>query len=295
MGQLQVAVDDAKEKFFAAANLKSAWTNPKAQLLLSVHSSNRDGSIKGPVVKLTELMDKCTEDVLVIGGDNVFGFDLNNFCSFYVARGKSCVAIQRLKQLGDVSSYGAPTLDNRGVVVSFVEKPLKTRYELVSTACYFLRKNDLERSREYLGKGGKDTLGEFTAWLAERVDLVGYLFESDWFDIGTREGLLGANTFLLDTKANREPDVVRGRTKVVPPVFVESGVVIKNSKIGPYAYVRAGSKILDSVVERSIIYENCEVRNGNIQDSIVGPGSIIEGRVSESVFGPNTHLLSLGR
>ncbi|HKG20881.1 MAG TPA: NDP-sugar synthase [Blastocatellia bacterium] len=289
-----IATDESKKHFFKnSVNDIEIISNVRPEF--SYHKANADGSVKGPLQKVSEILKSreqtfTSDDFLVVGGDNVFGFDLSEFYYFYLKEGTSCNAIQQHVEPADVSQFGVPTLDNADRLTGFVEKPSTTRHRFVSTACYLLLKSDIERVDEYIAKGYRDTLGEFIRSLLLQIEIIGYRFKKDWYDIGTREGILSANGFLMRWKESntKEPNHLFGRTEITPPVYVEDTAIINDSAIGPNVYIGKESRILQSSIQNSIVYDRCVLQNCNLKNSIIGSDSRMEGSVSEAVFGPNT-------
>ena len=297
---LIIATDESKQQFFSESendiNIVSS-----IRPTIVYHKVNKDRSIKGPVEKIVELLEikhesfeLRSDDFLLVGGDNVFGFDLNEFCSFYLREGTSCNAVQQSIEPIDVSQFGMPTLDSKGRLTDFIEKPSAVSYKTISTACYLLHRRDVELAKAYLAAGGRDTLGEFIRYLITQTIVVGYRFQENWYDIGTKDGILAANEFLMSWKEvnTKEPGHVYGETRVIPPVYVEASAVIKDSTIGPNVYIGSGSKIYHSVIQNSIVYDRCDVQRCNLKNSIVGSDSKVEGNISEAVFGPKTLVVT---
>ena len=150
-------------------------------------------------------------------------------------------------------------LGKDGRIVDFVEKSKTTVYRDVSTACYYLRSDELKLIDVYLRQRGSDNLGSFFNWLQSNgIKLVAYTFESQWFDIGDRMRMLDANRhFLQDIREGEIDDktVIRG------PVQIEQGAKIQDSIIGPNVYIGHGCKISHSQIRDSIIMKRVSITN----------------------------------
>lgn len=128
------------------------------------------------------------EDMLVIGGDNLFEFSLVDFVDFARERDSSALAVFDIKNLSLASQFGVVTLDSSQKITDFVEKPKQPSSSLVATLCYFLKKEDVALIRQYLAEGNKpDRAGDFIAWLHKKSSVYGFSFRENWFDIGTPE------------------------------------------------------------------------------------------------------------
>ncbi len=227
-------------------------------------------------------------DLLVVGGDNLFGFDLEDLQRFAAERDRSVNALFRFPSLEDVSEYGVASLSPQGDFVDFQEKSARPSFRDVSTACYLLRRPDINALRKYLSDGhDPDSLGNFIRWLVTQGrPPVGFQFSSFWFDIGTREKLLAANRhFILD---HRRGNSVNSSFKA--PVLIHETATVENSFVGPDVSLGPTVRVSGSQVSNSIVLEGAVVRNSRLSDSIVGPGSVVQGHVVDLVCGPRSKI-----
>jgi len=130
---------------------------------------------------------KIQEDLLVVGGDNLFSGSLQGFLD---AAGKNnaptSLGLYRLKRKIDARRYGVVKLDQLKRVISFQEKPKHPQSNLVAMCLYYISKNYLNLINVYMHdeKRKADATGSYIAWLKDRVDVYGYVFSGSWFDIG---------------------------------------------------------------------------------------------------------------
>lgn len=130
---------------------------------------------------------KVQEDLLVVGGDNLFSGSLQRFLD---ASGKNStstgIGLYRLKRKIDASRYGVVKLDRSKRVISFEEKPKDPKSNLVAMCLYYISKNHLNLIGVYMQdeKRKADATGSYIAWLKDKVDVYGYEFSGSWFDIG---------------------------------------------------------------------------------------------------------------
>src|SRR3989338_663342 len=138
------------------------------------------------------------DDLLVIAGDNLFGFSLQEFISFYEKNKKSVVAFHDLKDKNkEKSRYGAGILHGTQVV-DFEEKPLDPRSSLASTACYIFTSQDLHLVEQSIQQGQADNTGDLIKYLVCHSTLHGFIFDHYWFDVGSVESLRDAEEVLAD-------------------------------------------------------------------------------------------------
>ena len=172
-------------------------------------TSNEDrlGAI-GDVAFTLEQAGIADDDVIVIAGDNLFDYDLQDYVDFW--RGKGVASAVAIRDVGDVrlaSQYGVVALDDDDRVVEFVEKPENPSSTLCATATYLYHREHLPLVRRYLAEGNPpDQSGSFFEWLRAREPVYGYWFTGVWLDIGDKEQLLAADNILRRAQGLPERD-----------------------------------------------------------------------------------------
>lgn len=146
------------------------------------------------------------EDVLMIAGDNLFGFSLRKFYEFFQEKESSVLAFCDLKEKEKVANrLGVGILDEENKVTNFEEKPAQPSSTLAATCCYIFSKVDIKKIRDYVEKSEKwDNPGDLAKWLADRSNLHGFVFNEHWFDIGSFEGLEEASQYYEEKRKTDE-------------------------------------------------------------------------------------------
>jgi glucose-1-phosphate thymidylyltransferase len=130
------------------------------------------------------------DDVFVIGGDNLFEFDLEDLVEFYEEKSCSVIAAKDLESKEKVADSFGVVETSGDEITGFEEKPSEPKSTLASTLLYVLSTEDLERLSAYIDEGHPaDDAGNFIAYLVEHSDVAAYTFTDHWFDIGTKERL----------------------------------------------------------------------------------------------------------
>jgi glucose-1-phosphate thymidylyltransferase len=131
------------------------------------------------------------DDLLVIAGDNLFEFSLDDFVSFAREKGTaSAVAVLDVGSVELARLYGVVELDAEGRVIDFVEKPADPPSTLAATATYFYHREHVPLVKTYLEEGhSADQIGNFIAWLHRREPVYAYAFGGEWYDIGDHDQL----------------------------------------------------------------------------------------------------------
>lgn len=179
------------EKFYPAFNkwVKNIASPLKLKILNDGTTSNEDrlGAIGD--IHFAIKQERITDDLLVIAGDNLFGFSLLDFVDFFVKKNASVVAFHDLKNPEKVKEkYGAGILHGTKVI-HFEEKPLNPKSALASTACYFFKKEDFKHIETLIKTQKTDAPGNLIKYLAQNSEVHGFVFDQHWFDVGTFESL----------------------------------------------------------------------------------------------------------
>lgn len=137
------------------------------------------------------------DDLLVIGGDNLFDFNIQQYMDFS-SKKTSNVTIG-LYDVGDLEQarlFGIVGLNEQGKIESFEEKPREPKSTLAAMCFYYLPQSTLSLVSQYLEEVKKsDTAGDYIRWLVEKNDVYGFKFTGKWYDIGSVESYKEAQNF----------------------------------------------------------------------------------------------------
>lgn len=129
--------------------------------------------------------EKINDDLLVIAGDNLFDFSLQDFVNYQKEKKSAIVALCDLKDPEKIKGkYGVVVLDKNNKIMEFQEKPAKPKSTFVSIGCYLFPKETLKLIPIYLANNNPDAPGYFITWLCKKQAIYGFLFTGKWFDIG---------------------------------------------------------------------------------------------------------------
>jgi len=266
LGELET--DDRISEVFVSTNERfatdfethlseSGFEKPK----LTVEETTEEDEKFGVVGALAQLVDRegiADEDLLVIAGDNLISFDVAEFIDFFETKGTPTIAAYDVGSREKAKSYGLVELDG-DQVVDFQEKPEDPNSTLVSIACYAFPADSV-RFEEYLSGGNNpDEPGWFIQWLVETDAVSAFTFDGAWYDIGTPESYLDAVAWELD-----------GENRVAESATVE------NTTIGENVHVLEGAEIVNSSLDRAVVFPNATIRDGDVRESIIDRETHIE-------------------
>jgi len=137
---------------------------------------------------------KISQDLLVIGADNLFDSKLSQFVKFARNSRKICVGVFDLKKRAEVSEYGVAKLDRNNKIIEFHEKPRNPKTSLVAMCLYFFPQEKVKIIDRYLElEQKKDAVGHYISWLVKKGEAYGFIFSGRWFDIGDKKQYFKAN------------------------------------------------------------------------------------------------------
>lgn len=135
------------------------------------------------------------DDLIVVAGDNLFEMSLKDAANFFRKRKANVVVLHDVKDFELARHYGIVEVD-RGIVVSFEEKPLSPKSTLASTGIYLFPKKTIPLIKKYIAQGNNpDKTGSFIEWLYKRDNVHTYVTNKKWYDIGTIEQLNKADKY----------------------------------------------------------------------------------------------------
>lgn len=252
-----------------------------------VEDTMREEEKLGAVKALAQVVENIDDDFLVVAGDNIFSFDLDPLVELFREKKAPVTALYDVGDYELAKRYGVAELEGE-IVRKFYEKPEKPPSTLVGIAIYAFPKEIAETLIEYVGGNEKsDNLGDFLSFLCQRMDVYGCIFNNgNWYDVGNPDSYIEAFKFYTDSSVHESVEIAKA-AKIIEPVVIEKDVVIKGrSIVGPYAYIGEGCEIDSSDVSesvvfsktvlkrvrlwRSIIDDDCEIRNIELSGSIIG-------------------------
>jgi glucose-1-phosphate thymidylyltransferase len=133
------------------------------------------------------------DDLLVVAGDNLFEQPLTDFVNA-AKNSPATVAVHDVGDLEAMKKYGTVTIDNKGVITNFEEKPKQPKSTLAAVALYYYSRETLPLFTTYLAAGNNpDQPGLFLQWLYTRKPVGTFEIKGHWLDIGSKETLENAD------------------------------------------------------------------------------------------------------
>jgi len=201
-----------------------------------------------------------TDDVLLLTGDNYFGFSIADFLKQYTP-GIPFIAAHDLGDLSRAQGFGTiiPSPDGKHVA-AFEEKPAQPKSSLVSTGLSILPAAHLPVVVEYAKAKPDNVGGIFEEFLRRGVLVEFRAFKEPWFDIGSFEAYLEATRVLVGNR------VLLGQGATCPETETEGSVVLGNHSI-----------VRHSTLRNVILFEHCTVEDCVLTDCILDDHCALKG------------------
>ena len=230
----------------------------------------------GAILKILE-QEGLDDDLLVIGGDNIFPFNLMDFVNFAEDQEGPANVVYDVEDFELASSFGIVDAED-SKITGFEEKPEEPPSTLASTACYYFPENHVNLFQKYEQHFKKtdvpkeqylDEPGRLIEWAHKEVEMYAYSFKGDWHDVGTRKGYLQA--------LKQVEDRIQGDTE--------------NCEVGDNVHVMEGAEINDSKIENTLVFPNTEVKDSDVRNSIIDQKCQIEDTdLNDALIGEHTRL-----
>lgn len=209
--------------------------------------------------------------VLILSGDHIYRMDYEKMLEQHKASDADCTVATIKVPYSEASRFGILSSDESGRITDFEEKPTEPKSNNASMGIYIfgteiLKKYLIEDAND---KSSSHDFGKniIPKMLASGERMFAYEFEGYWKDVGTLDSYLEAHTDLLGETPKfeicDENFTIFTRDRALPPHFVGENAEIQNSIIG------AGCKI-DGKVKNSVIFENAEIgKEAEVYGSVV--------------------------
>ncbi|MFA5157284.1 MAG: nucleotidyltransferase family protein [Candidatus Omnitrophota bacterium] len=164
--------------------------NIRISLVDDLTKSNEDK--RGAIGDMDFAINKkrINDDLLVIGGDNIFDGDLSAFCAFAEAnKPHPVIGAYDIKDIRQADKYGVIRINKKNRITDFKEKPKAPKSTLVAMCLYYFPKSKVKRIGQYLRSRAhkSDATGFYIDWLRRKDPVYSFVFGGHWYDIGDRK------------------------------------------------------------------------------------------------------------
>ena len=221
------------------------------------------------------------EPVMIIFVDTIFDAD------FSIVKSSKDDGIIWVKEVEDYQRFGVVVTDKSGYMTKIVEKPSEPISKRANIGLYYIRNWELMlKGIDWVLKQppnkGEYFLTDAFQYMIDHGAKLKVVDVEGWYDAGKLDTLLETNRSVLEKRgAARRPSGLGKDVKVVEPVYIEEGVTLRNSAVGPNVSIGRGSTVQDSELRDTIVGDKTRIVSSRIANSLIGDHAVVEGLTGE--------------
>ncbi|HET7458699.1 MAG TPA: sugar phosphate nucleotidyltransferase [Gemmatimonadaceae bacterium] len=234
------------------------------------------------------------QPVLIIFVDTIFDADLEKVHTV------DADGIIWVKEVEDYQRFGVVVTDADGNMTRIVEKPTTPISKRANIGLYYIRNwkllyEGIDHVLKQPPNKGEYYLTDAFQYMIDHGAKIRVVDVEGWYDAGKLDTLLETNRAMLDRGRARRPDSLGAGAKIVDPVYVEAGVTITNSTVGPNVSIGAGSRIEGSTLRDVVVGEKTTIADSTLVNSLVGDAVVLEGVSGEVTVGDHSEIRVSGK
>ena len=228
------------------------------------------------------------QPVLIIFVDTIFDTDLS------VIKTTDADGIIWVKEVEDYQRFGVVVTDSEGNMTQIVEKPKTPISKRANIGLYFIRNwkllyDGIDHVMKQPANMGEYFLTDAFQFMIDNGARIKVIDVEGWYDAGKLDTLLDTNRAMLEKGRANKPETAHGVT-IVDPVYIEEGVILNGSTIGPNVSIGAGSVVEQSVIRDSVIGAKSRILRSVLTKSMVGDEALVEGVKGEVTLGDHSEV-----
>ncbi len=216
------------------------------------------------------------EDILLLAGDNYFGFNFADFLSR--AKNNPLLAAFDIEDKNEAKKFGVVVPKNKTEVLEFEEKPENPSSTLVSTGAYFFPNHTLEHIVTYSKDHADDLGGIFEFCMKKNISVEYFSFDEEWYDIGSFPSFMSANKYFLEKGLNKNYTTKKIIASCAELDSFTKEFIHSAEEANNFCIIGKGVVLKNVKMSNSIIMDNCYLENVDIANSLVCKNSIVRER-----------------
>jgi glucose-1-phosphate thymidylyltransferase len=228
------------------------------------------------------------QPVLIVFVDTIFDADLSKVKSV------DADGIIWVKEVEDYQRFGVVVTDKDGNMTKIVEKPKTPISKRANIGLYYIRNwkllyEGIDHTLRQPKNQGEYYLTDAFQYMIDKGAKIQVVDVEGWYDAGKLDTMLETNQAMLARGRSRQPKV-SGDSSIIAPVYIEDGVTLKKSKVGPNVSIGAGSMLEGVEVSHSIIGERAKISSSVLVNSLVGDDTVLHGVKGEVTVGDHSEV-----
>jgi glucose-1-phosphate thymidylyltransferase len=216
------------------------------------------------------------QPVLIVFVDTIFDADLS------IINTSTDDGIMWTKEVDDYQRFGVVVTDANGHMTRIVEKPSEPISKRANIGLYYVKNwrllyEGIDHVLTQPKNKGEYYLTDAFQYMIDHGAKIKVVDVEAWYDAGKLDTLLETNRAMLERGRARRPASGLDGSRIVDPVYIEDGVKIVNSTVGPNVSIGAGTVIDGSTVRDTIIGNKATVKASTLNDSLIGDEAVLVG------------------
>jgi glucose-1-phosphate thymidylyltransferase len=233
------------------------------------------------------------EPVLIIFVDTIFDADLS------VIKTLDVDGIIWTKEVEDYQRFGVVVTDSAGNMTKIVEKPSTPISKRANIGLYYIRNwkllyEGIEHTLRQPPNKGEFYLTDAFQYMIDKGAKIRVIDVAGWYDAGKLDTLLETNRVILQRGAARRPDDADASSTIIDPVYVEEGVTIRHSRVGPNVSIGKGSTVDGSTLRDTIIGSKAKLSASTLSHSLLGDEVVVSGVNGQLTVGDHSEIRGAG-
>ena len=233
--------------------------------------------------------DRVDEPVLIIFVDTIFDADLS------IINTSTDDGIIWSKEVEDYQRFGVVVTDASGHMTKIVEKPTTPISRRANIGLYYVRNwkllfEGIAHVMKQPPNKGEFYLTDAFQYMIEHGARLKVEDVAGWYDAGKLDTLLETNHAILKRGARSPRRAVRTGCTIHEPVYIEDGVTLSESTIGPNVAISTGSSVSSSTLRDTIVGAHTRIDHCILSHSLVGDHVVIENFAGQLTAGDHTEL-----
>ena len=220
--------------------------------------------------------DYVDQPVFIIFVDTIFDADLS------IVKNTDADGIIWVKTVDDYQRFGVVVSDAAGHMTKIVEKPTTPVSKRANIGLYYIRNwkllyEGIDWTLSQPKNKGEYYLTDAFQYMIDHGAKIKVIDVEGWYDAGELGTLLETNRTILEKGRARRPSTIPAGVTVVDPVYIEDGVELSASTVGPNVSIGRGSRVEQSELRDTIIGEGASILNSQLTGSLIGDAAVVDG------------------
>jgi glucose-1-phosphate thymidylyltransferase len=216
------------------------------------------------------------QPVLIVFVDTIFDADLS------IINRSTDDGIIWTKVVEDYQRFGVVVTDKNEYMTQIVEKPSEPISKRANIGLYYIRNwrlmyEGIDWVLTQPKNKGEYYLTDAFQYMIDHGAKIKVVDVDAWYDAGKLDTLLETNRAMLERGHARRPTGNTDGSRIIDPVYIEDGVRITNSTVGPNVSVGAGTVIDGSTVRDTIIGTKATIKTSELSESLIGDEAVLIG------------------